>query len=148
MSFGDETPSSGHHRGCTNSLRTLRHPATLRACPRRGAAPSPGYAPRRDKTRASLLLWAPYKAEPSVGRPRTAPAVPSPGWGKQHCPERPLPSPGASSPGGATSQQQGWEKNQVFFISQISLPCFKAERYLGLISCNIVLGEIHHHMLG
>lgn len=59
----------------------------------------------------------------------------------QQCPKCPLPGPGAGSPSGdaaadSMSQQQG-QKNQVFLISQISLPCFKAEGYLGLISCNI-----------
>lgn len=147
-------PAQGITGVAQTSLWTLRHLAMLRACPQPGASSHPVVHAKemRDTSIPSALGTLQGRAEP-CGRPRTVHVVPSPGWGKQHCPKCLLPGPRAGSPSrdlaaGSTSRQQGQNKNQIFFIAQISLPCFKAEGYLGLISCNIALGEIYHHMLG
>ena len=71
--------------------------------------------------------------------PRTAHAGPSPAPGEAAVPGAPAPRAADS-----TSPQQGWENNQGFFVSQLFLPCFKAEGYLGLISCNIALSISSH----
>lgn len=140
-SSGDETPGSGHRTGCTNLFtdsQTLSQPRGLppawaRSHPVEHAKDGDGHPPALGEHpfRFGCLMTR------ACGRPRAAQA------------SHPL---GRGSSAAQSAGSPGWEKNQVwgflFFFFLLFLPRFKAKGYLGLICCNIALGEIDHRMLG
>lgn len=125
-------PSSGHQKGCTNSLRTLRHSATLRACPRRGDSSQPGVRAeeRRDLSIPSALGTLQGGAE--RGEAKDSARGPLAWLGEAALPGAPAPQPRSQQPRWCHVPAAGLGKEPGFFHFSDFPALFQGRKIFGL----------------